>query len=114
MKFNVQRSATYTLEKDSIELFKEKMLEYLEDEMYEDGTLKESEKFPYTIENIPDHMVEEALTDAIQNAFEEPNYSYSGFGFDDYFGTVFISDMEDDVSDCVYEAVANWRTEMEV
>ena len=30
MKFNVQRSATYTLEKDSIELFKEKMLEYLD------------------------------------------------------------------------------------
>lgn len=114
MKFNVQRTATYTLEKDSIELFKEKMLEYLEDEMYEDETLKENEKFPYTIEDIPDYIVGDAISDAIQYAFEEPNYSDSGFVFNDYFGTVFIGNMEDDVSDCVYEAVANWRTEMEV
>lgn len=114
MKFNVHRSTTYTLEKDSIEMFKRTMLERLEAEMYEDGTLKENEEFPYTIEDIPYDIVQEALADAIQEAFEEPSCAYSGFVFDEYFGTVFISDMEEDVSDCVYEAIANWRMKMEV
>ena len=114
MKFNVQRTATYTLGEESLGAFKRKMLEYFEEEMYEDGTLKENEKFSYTIEDIPNDIVSEALADAIQEAFDDPNYSHSGFEFDDYFGTVFINSFEDDVSDCVYEAVANWREEMEV
>lgn len=114
MKFNVKVSKTFTLEEDSITLFKEKMLECLEEEMYEDGTLKENEKLPYTIKDISDDIVEKALADAIQYAFEEPDYAYSGFSFSNYFETVSIDSIEDDVSDCVDEAIKIWREEMGV
>lgn len=114
MKFNVRKSKTFTLEEDSIKTFKEKMLERLEEELYEDGTLKQDDVFLYTIEDISDDIVEKALAESIQDAFEDPGYVYSGFAFDDYFNTVSIYSIEDDVRDCVYEAVANWRTEMEV
>lgn len=114
MKFNVQRTAIYTFGPDSLYAFKATMLDYLEEEMRNDGTLKENEKFPYTIDNISDDIVSESLADAIQEAFNNVGYGYSGFEFDDYFGTVFINGFEDDVTDCVYEAVANWRTKMEV
>lgn len=114
MKFNVYRSAAYTLEKDSIEMFKRTMIEYLEEEMYEDGILKDNEKLPYTIEDIPDYIVEDALKDAIQYAFEELGYADSEFVFDDYFNSVFISDIKDDVRDCVYEAIANWKIKIGV
>lgn len=114
MKFNVRRSKTFTLEEDSIKMFKEEMLNRLEEEMYEDGILKEDDAFPYTIEDISDDIVEKALAESIQYAFEDIDYSHSGIEFDTYFDTVFISDIKDDVSDCVAEAIANWRTEMEM
>lgn len=114
MEFNVVRKCTYKLTEPSLESFKERMLEYLEDEMWDSGELKANENFPYTIDNIPDGIVMEVLADAIQDAFECNGY-YRGGGvqFDDYFGTVSLDCGEDDVSDAVYEAVANWRAEME-
>lgn len=114
MKFSVKRRRAYTLEKASIKAFKESMLEYLEEEMYEAEELKEDEKLPYTIDDISDDIVKESLTEAIQCAFEECEYYQGGITFDDYFDSVWLDCHEDDVRDCIYEAVANWRTEMEV
>ncbi|MBQ7818561.1 MAG: hypothetical protein IJ341_02570 [Bacteroidales bacterium] len=109
MKFNVVRKSTYTLEDSSVEKFKKKMLAYREDEMREDGTLLESEKFPYTIEDISDDIVHEALAETIQEVFDSPNCErYTGILFDDYFETIALDFTEVDVRDCVREAVANW------
>lgn len=113
MEFNVVKRNTYKLTEPSLESFKERMLEYLEDEMYESGELREDESFPYTINDIPNNIVEEILSDTIQCAFEE-DYGYSGIEFDDYFNTISLECGEDDVSDAVYEAVALWRDKMEV
>lgn len=115
MKFNVIKRRTYKLNEPSLERFKERMLEYLEDEMYESGELREDEKFPYTINDIPIDVIQEVLSEAIQCAFEEDDgYSYSGIEFDDYFQIISLECGEDDVSDAVYEAVALWRDKMEV
>lgn len=107
MEFNVVKRNTYRLTQPSLESFKEKMIERLEEDM-------ECEIFPYTINDISDSIVREALMDVVQDAFECSNYSYSGVEFDDYFGTISLECGEDDVSDAVYEAVALWRDKMEV
>jgi hypothetical protein len=114
MKFNVRRSKTFTLEENSIIIFKDEMLARLEEELYENGTLKEGDRFPCTFEDISDDIVEKALAEAIQYAFEEPGYVYSGFAFDECFNTVSIYSIEDDVKDCIYEALENWRKEIGV
>ena len=113
MRFDVKRRASYTLDKESIKAFKESMLEYLEEEMCEAGELKEDEEFVYTIEDISDDIVKVALTDAIQCAFEDSAYYQGGIHFDDYFESVWLDCSEEDVRDCIYEAVAAWREEME-
>lgn len=107
MEFDVVKRSTYRLTQPSLELFKERMIERLEEEM-------ECEDFPYTINDISDSIVREALADVVQDAFECDSYSYSGVEFDDYFGTISLDCGEDDVSDAVYEAVALWRNKMEV
>ena len=114
MVFNVVKRNTYTLTEPSLERFKERMLEYLEEEMYNSRELKEDESFPYTIDDIPDKVVKEGLSAAIQCAFDEGGYYQGGVHFDDYFQTISLTCGEDDVSDAVYEAVAIWREEMEV
>ena len=114
MRFNVKRSASYTLTKETIKAFKTAMLEYLEEEMCESEELKEGEDFPYTIEDISDDIIREPLADLIQEAFEDCEYYNGGVHFDDYFNSVWLECGEDDVSDCVYEAVAIWRDKMEV
>lgn len=109
MKFNVERKATYNLDDLSVKKFKTRMLEYRENEMHEDGTLLENEKFPYTIDDISDDIVHEALAETIQDAFGNSECSgYTGVSFDDYFSTIFLDFTEEDVRDCVCEAVANW------
>ncbi len=113
MIFTVKRSATYKLDKESIKTFKEGMLEYLKDEMYEAEELKENEELSYTIEDISDDIVKDALTDVIQGAFEDPQYYQGGITFDDYFESAWLDCSEDDIRDCIYEAVAAWRDEME-
>lgn len=113
MKFNVVKRSTFTLYEESIKAFKEKMIQYLKNEMEEDGKLEDDEKFPYTIEDISDDIVEESISDIIQDVFEN-DYDDSGIIFDDYFRTISFDFNEEDVRDCIYEAVANWRTEMEV
>ena len=113
MKFNVKRTHTYALYDDSIKEFKERMLRYLENEMEEDGELNEGEKFPYTIADISDDIVYEALADTVQIVFADGDFGYSGIQFDDYFDTISLDFDEDDVRECVYEAVANFRDEME-
>lgn len=114
MRFDVKRRASYTLTNESIKAFKTAMLEYLEEEMYDSGELREDEGFPYTINDISDDIVREALTDVIQDAFEYNDCYQGGVYFDDYFGSVSLECGEDDVSDAVYEAVALLRTKMEV
>jgi hypothetical protein len=114
MKFNVVHKETYKLTEPSLESFKERILEHLEEEMYDSGELREDEDFPYTINDISDDIVRESLAVVIQDAFE-CNYCYQGgVYFDDYFGSVSLDCGEDDVSDAVYEAVALWRDKMEV
>ena len=113
MKFNVVCRRTYTISNDEIEAFKTAMLEYLEEEMVESGELGENEKLPYTIDDIPDKIVEEILAETIQNAFDGDDYYCSGVNFDEYFGSVSLNVYEEGVRDCVYEAVGNWKTEME-
>lgn len=113
MIFTVKRQATYKLDKESLKAFKESMLEYLEEEMCEAGELKEDEEFVYTIEDISDDIVKVALTDAIQCAFEDCEYYQGGVYFDGYFDSVWLDCSEEDIRDCVYEAVAAWRDEME-
>lgn len=113
MRFDVKRRSSYILDKESIKAFKERMLEYLEEEMYEAEELKEDEKLPYTVEDISDDIVRDALTDAIQYAFEDSEYYQGGVHFDGYFDSVWLDCSEEDIRDCIYEAVANWRTEME-
>ena len=113
MIFTVKRQATYKLDKESLKAFKEGMLAYLEDEMYEAEELKENEDFTYIIEDIPDDIVEEALKHAIQDAFEDPQYYQGGITLDDYFESVGLDCSEEDVRDCIYEAVALWREEIE-
>lgn len=114
MKFNVVHKETYKLTEPSLESFKVRMLEYLEEEMYDSGELMEDEYFPYTINDISDDIVREALTDVIQDAFECIDCYKGGVYFDDYFSSVSLECGEDDVSDAVYEAVALWRDKMEV
>lgn len=114
MFFSVTRKAKYELDDIQIEQFKTKMLEYLENEMWDSGELEGNCKFPYTVADIPNNIVKEVLYDVIQSAFEEPDYYNGGVHFDDYFGTVSLECGEDDVSDAIHEAVANWRAEMEV
>ena len=107
MEFNVVKKSTYRLTQPSLESFKERMIERLEEEM-------ECEDFPYTIDDISDDLVREALTDVVQDAFECCDYCHSGVEFDDYFGTISLDCGEDDVSDAIYEAMALWRDQMEV
>lgn len=114
MKFNVVKRHTYKLTSPSLESFKERMLEYLEEEMYDSGELKENESCPYTIDDIPLDVVQEALLDTVQCAFDEDGYYHGGVEFDDYFNTISLDCGEDDVSDAVYEAIALWRDKMEV
>lgn len=111
MKFNVIKKATYTLDEMSITKFKTKMLECCENEMREDGTLSENEEFPYTINDISDEIVRNALADTIQNVFEE-NEDYTGITFD--FDQIYLDFTEEDVRDCVYEAVANWMDALSI
>ena len=113
MIFTVKRQATYKLDKESLKAFKESMLEYLKGEMYEAEELKEDEDFTYTVEDISDDIVEEALQYAIQGAFEDPQYYQGGITLDDYFESVGLDCSEEDVRDCIYEAVALWREDME-
>lgn len=113
MKFNVVCKRTYTVSNDEIKSFKEAMLEYLEEEMIESDELGEGEQLPYTIDDIPDKIVEKVLAEVIQDAFDGDDYYCSGVNFDEYFGSITLNVYEEGVRDCVYEAVANWRTEME-
>ena len=108
MKFNVVRRATYTISDDEIRDFKKEMLEY-----YEEENLEEGEECPYTIDDIPDKIVEEVLAETLQCVFEDGDYYCSGINFDDYFECVRLDFYEEGVRDCVYEAVGNWITEME-
>jgi hypothetical protein len=108
MKFNVVKRATYTISDDEIRDFKKAMLEY-----YEEENLEEGEECPYTIDDIPDKIVEEVLADVVQCAFEEDDYYCSGVDFEPYFNSIHLDFYEEGVRDCVYEAVANWITEME-
>ena len=112
MKFNVVKTKTYTISDDEIKSFKDAMLEYLEEEMMESGELGEDEKIPYTVDDIPDKIVKDVLAKAVQDSFDDDYYG-CGIQFDSYFDTISLNVYEEDVRDCVYEAVANWRTEME-
>ena len=107
MEFSVIRKNTYRLTQPSLESFKKTMLERFEEEM-------ECEDFHYTINDISDDIVREALADCIQDAFECGDSCCSGVWFDDYFNTISLECGEDDVSDAVYEAMALWRDKMEV
>lgn len=109
MKFKVIKTKTYTLEDKAIQAFKEKMLECYINEEEVDST-------SYTINDIPDNIIKEALADTVQNAFGdlgEFDAFYSGIQFEDFNDTITFNFEEDDVSDCVYEAVATWRDLME-
>lgn len=108
MKFNVVKRATYTLDDKEIIKFKQEMLEY-----YEEENLEEGEECPYTVADIPDKIVEEVLAVAIQCVFEDDDYYCSGIDFEPYFNSISLDFYEEGVRDCVYEAVANWITEME-
>lgn len=109
MKFKVVKTKTYTLEDRELRAFKEKMLEYYMNE-------EEVDSIPYTIDDIADDFVRDALADTVQNAFSdlgEFDVFYSGIQFDDFNNTITFNFDEDDISDCVYEAVAVWRDLME-
>ena len=95
MEVKVVKTRIYSVAEVSINKFKEKMLDY-------------DEENTCTIEDIPDEIVRETIADAVQDAFEN-DYCYSGFEFNDYFGTVYLDFAEDDVSDCVYEAIDKWK-----
>ena len=114
MKFNVVKRQTYKLNVSSLKAFKKTVLEYLEDEMYDSGELKENETFPYTVDDIPEDIIQEVLLDVIQYAFDEDGCYHGGVEFDDYFNIISLECGEDDISDAVYEAVALWRDKMEV
>ena len=96
MKFDVQRKTSYKLTKYSLERFKERMIECLEE--WGEGN-------KYSIEDISDDIVEAALKDAIQDAFEDCEYYQGGITFDDYFKEVFLDCGEEDVYDCICDAV---------
>ena len=114
MSFSVKNSSTYTITRGSVDKFKETMLEYMEEAMVEADELGEDETFSYTVEDIPDKIVEKALAAGVKDAYKNLNnpYLHSGFRFDDYFNSVHIECFEEDVYDCVYNAVAAWRTEL--
>ena len=114
MKFDVVRKESYTLSNDEIIDFKKAMLEYLKEEMCECGELEENQDFPYTISDIPDHIIEEVLAKEVQGIYEDSDdYYCSGIYFNNYLKSIFLDCDEEGVRDCIYEAVANWRTEME-
>jgi hypothetical protein len=103
MKFDVIRRASYTLDKDSVKAFKQRMVERIEEEM-------EDDKFACTLEDISDDIIREPLANLIQEAFEDYG---NGVHFDDYFGSVWLDCGEDDVSDCIDEAIDAWISEKE-
>lgn len=113
MRFDVVKRASYTLDNASVRDFKEAMLEYLEKEMLESEELKEGQNLPYTIDNISDTIVYEALAETVQYAFEDEDFYHSGIQFDGYFDSMSLDFDTDEIRDCVYGAVVNWRTEMD-
>lgn len=115
MTFKVQKTDTYEIYSESIKKFKEAMLERLADEMIESGELDEDKRFSYTIEDIPDKIVLEALKVTVQDAYDNLNTAYaycSGVKFDDYFNSISLDCSEEDVRDCIYEAAAEWKKEL--
>ena len=94
MKFSVKRVETYTLNKESLKKFKESVVELLNEE---------DETDTFTLDIVTDEIVEAALKETIQTAFQEGG---NGVSFDDYFNTISLDCGEDDVADAVHEAAA--------
>lgn len=108
MKFNLVRRVTYTIDNEQIIKFKQKMLEY-----YEEEYLDEDEELSYTIVDIPDRIIKKVLADTLQCIFEDGDYYCYGIKFDDYFDSVTLDFYEEGVRECVHEAVDSWIETME-
>jgi hypothetical protein len=98
--FKVNKTASYTVNDNHINMFKGAVVKLLNEEDEEEN---------FKIEDISDNIVCEVLQDLIQKSFQAccpSNRGDTGVIFDDYFETISFDFCEEDVIDTVYEAAA--------
>ena len=95
----------YRLEDREIDEFRNKVLEYIQDELEEETI---------TIDDIPTEKIKEYLRSELPNIIEEIKQGYcdsSGVKLDDYFNTISLDYYDEDIRDMIQECANKIRKE---